>query len=239
MSTPTRPVTRPVTTSTAVPPCEPRWQPRWEPLSESDLALAADYRRRTELFAGWRELLVDRLGLRRGHTVLDVGCGTGLNLAALRAAVGPHGTIIALDESPRLLSVAARQVARSRWDNVELINAPAETATLSVHADAALFAAAPNVLGCPAALANLCGQLRAGAAVAAGGWKWPGPWMWPLRAAVTALTGVAEFTGFERPWRLLGEHAPNLHVTQFWTGIGYLAHGHTPTGTCDTPTTTG
>lgn len=240
MSTPTRPDTRPVTTSTSVARWEPRRQPRRELVSESDLAMAADYRRRTELFTGWREVLVGRLGLRRGDTVIDVGCGTGLNLAALRAAVGPHGRVIALDESPRLLTVAARHVARSRWDNVELINAPAETAALSVHADAALFAAAPDVLGRRAALQNLCGQLRAGAAVAAGGWKKPGPWMRPLLATVTALTGplVAESTGFERPWRLLGEQVPNLHVTRFWTGIGYLAHGHTPTGTDSTPTTT-
>jgi precorrin-6B methylase 2 len=55
-----------------------------------------------------------RLAPRPGDTVIDVGCGPGLNFAALHAAVGPHGTIIAIDESPQLFAVAAHQVTRRR-----------------------------------------------------------------------------------------------------------------------------
>jgi ubiquinone/menaquinone biosynthesis C-methylase UbiE len=61
-------------------------------------ALVADYERCSELFAGWREVLVDRPAPRWGDTVIDIGRGPGLNLAALHAAVGPDGTIIAVDE---------------------------------------------------------------------------------------------------------------------------------------------
>jgi trans-aconitate methyltransferase len=238
MTAPATTGARPGTTSTAV----PQWEPRWEPLPEAYLLLSQDYRRRTELFAGWRELLVGRLGLRRGDTVIDVGCGTGLNFAALHAAVGPGGRIIGIDESPQLLAVAARHVARRRWHNVDLINASAERAELPA-ADAALFCAGHELLQSPTALAHILHHLRPGAAVAAGGWKWPSKWLWPLRACVTALAGpfVAEFTGFDQPWRLLADHLTHLRVSELGLGTGYLAHGYTAghTSTCDTPTTKG
>jgi hypothetical protein len=38
---------------------------------------------------------------------------------------------------------------------------------------------------------------------------------------------VADFTGFEQPWRLLDEHVNALEVTQLGFGTGYLADGRT------------
>jgi len=38
-----------------------------------------------------------------GGVVIDVGCGTGRALPALRQAVGPHGTVIAVDLTPEML----------------------------------------------------------------------------------------------------------------------------------------
>jgi len=224
------PLVQPPSKRAAEPGRQRQWERRgelpWrESLPEAYLALAHDYERRTRLFTGWRELLVHRLAPRPGDTVIDVGCGPGLNFAALHAAVGPHGTIIAIDESPQLLAVAARQVTRRRWDNVELINAPADTARLVVHADAALFAATPDAVASPAAVRNIVEHLRPGAGVAAGGWKWPSAWPWPLRTLLTALgSPLTEVTGFDQPWRLLAEHVAALHVSEIGFGTGYLAH---------------
>ena len=49
---------------------------------------------------------VAEAGIRRGGVVIDVGCGTGRALPPLRQAVGPSGTVVALDVTPEMLSQA-------------------------------------------------------------------------------------------------------------------------------------
>ncbi|MGW8983426.1 class I SAM-dependent methyltransferase [Streptomyces parvus] len=48
------------------------------------------------------------LGLRPGDAVLDAGCGAGRALPALRAVVGPKGTVLGADLTPAMLEAAAR-----------------------------------------------------------------------------------------------------------------------------------
>jgi SAM-dependent methyltransferase len=45
-------------------------------------------------------------GVPSGGVVIDVGCGTGRALPALRQAVGPDGAVIALDLTPEMLTYA-------------------------------------------------------------------------------------------------------------------------------------
>ncbi|WP_133898754.1 methyltransferase domain-containing protein [Streptomyces sp. KS 21] len=54
---------------------------------------------------------VAEFGLRPGDRVLDAGCGTGRALSALRAAVGPAGTVLGADLTLQMLA-AARQAGR-------------------------------------------------------------------------------------------------------------------------------
>ncbi|QIK05444.1 methyltransferase domain-containing protein [Streptomyces sp. ID38640] len=56
---------------------------------------------------------VAELGLQEGERVLDAGCGTGRALPALRAAVGPRGTVLGADLTPEMLQ-AAVQAGRDR-----------------------------------------------------------------------------------------------------------------------------
>ena len=193
---------------------------------------AGRYDRRTEAFQQCRERLVALLPARPGDTVLDVGCGAGLCFPLLRDKVGPTGTIIGIDASEQMLRLAREKVTTRGWDNVRLLQAPAEHAPIDGLADAALFCAVHDVLQSRAALSRVFRHLRPGAAVAAGGGKWPGPLLQPWRGWVTAVHApfVADFAGFDKPWRLLTEFVPDLRVHELALGAGYLAVGHhTPT----------
>jgi len=196
--------------------------------SEAYRSQAGRYDRRTEAFQHWRERLVARLPVRPGDTVLDVGCGTGLCLPLLHDKVGPTGRIVGIDASEDMLHVAADRVTTHGWDNVRLVAAPAERAPIEGPADAALFCAVHDVLQSRAALGRVFEHLRPGAAVAAGGGKSPGPWLRHMRGWVHALHApfVADFTGFDKPWRLLAEFVPDLRVHENSFGAGFLALGH-------------
>lgn len=77
------------------------------------------------VYRAGREAAIGRLGLRPGDRVLDVGCGTGLNLGPLRADVGPDGHVTGLDLSGAMLNQAARKVREGGWDNVDLVKGDA------------------------------------------------------------------------------------------------------------------
>ncbi|MFF4432679.1 methyltransferase domain-containing protein [Streptomyces sp. NPDC001513] len=54
------------------------------------------------------EAAVARMGLRRGQTAVDLGCGTGRAMPALRAHVGDEGTVLGFDVTHAMLTAAAR-----------------------------------------------------------------------------------------------------------------------------------
>jgi len=66
---------------------------------------------------------IDALRLGRGDIVLDLGCGTGLNLPLLLDRVGPEGHVIGLDRSSSMLAVARDRVRSKGWSNVSLLEA--------------------------------------------------------------------------------------------------------------------
>ena len=63
------------------------------------------------------------LRIGRGDIVLDLGCGTGLNLPLLLDRVGADGHVIGLDRSSSMLAVARDRVRSHGWSNVSLLEA--------------------------------------------------------------------------------------------------------------------
>jgi SAM-dependent methyltransferase len=78
-------------------------------------------------FAPLTQLLIGRAGVRTGECVIDVGCGTGATTIQLAAAVGAHGSVLAVDISEPLIAVARRRCLEGGHANVRLICGDAQT----------------------------------------------------------------------------------------------------------------
>jgi ubiquinone/menaquinone biosynthesis C-methylase UbiE len=124
---------------------------------------ALTYYRLLDRFSGsLHRLAVEQLGLCPGDAVLDIGCGTGALLPELVEAVGPHGRVVAVDFSTRMVRIARRRAAQ--WPNVEVREADACTTDHGRgEFDAAValgaFSAMPDVTS---AVAGACDALRPG-----------------------------------------------------------------------------
>jgi ubiquinone/menaquinone biosynthesis C-methylase UbiE len=70
--------------------------------------------------AAWQkpEQVVAALGLRPGQCVADLGAGTGYFSRPLSAAVGPAGTVLAVDPEPNLVAYLRERSEREATANV-------------------------------------------------------------------------------------------------------------------------
>ncbi|GAG04197.1 unnamed protein product, partial [marine sediment metagenome] len=59
----------------------------------------------TPELSSFLEKLVPQFGLKAGQTVLDVGTGTGVLIPYLIRAVGPAGSVTAIDYSEKMVQI--------------------------------------------------------------------------------------------------------------------------------------
>jgi ubiquinone/menaquinone biosynthesis C-methylase UbiE len=177
-----------------------------------------------------RRRAVEAMRLRPGDTVVDVGCGTGLNFPLIERAIGPAGRLVGVDLTNAMLERARRRIAAHGWRNVSV-----------VHADVARFPfpAGVNAIVSTYALSLVaeCGEVVArGCAALAPGGRWvvldtclpTGPPGWMARALVRPFAGSGEWIA-RRPWETIQTamraDLTDFSVTDLYLGVLFLAAG--------------
>jgi len=73
------------------------------------------------------EELLRNLGVREGHSVLDVDCGTAVHTMAAARIVGERGTVHAVDIHPATIEMTEKRARKMGLKNVETIYSDLET----------------------------------------------------------------------------------------------------------------
>ena len=79
-------------------------------------------------------------GLKKGDTVLDVCCGSGLSFASIQSIIGPTGKIIAVDANTHMLTLAEKRAKKNNWKNVQFIQSDIAILNISEKIDFVFFA---------------------------------------------------------------------------------------------------
>ena len=78
--------------------------------------------------------------------MLEIGCGTGKNLALLREAVGPRGHVYGVDLSEGMLQVAEDVRKQNGWNNVTLVRSDVADYRVLEPVQGALFSLSYNTM---------------------------------------------------------------------------------------------
>jgi SAM-dependent methyltransferase len=84
------------------------------------------------IFGAWASPVADAAGIRRGHRVLDVGCGTGVLAREALRRVGQEGQVVGLDLNEGMLAVAARAEPNIEWRQGDASSLPFEDASFDI-----------------------------------------------------------------------------------------------------------
>lgn len=176
-----------------------------------------------------RRRAVAALHLRPGDTVVDMGCGTGLNFLYLREVVGPKGRLVGVDLSGAMLERARSRVEHAGWQNIELVEADLTEYRFPKKLDGALATFALEIVPeYDAVIRRVADVLPPGKRLALFGLKHPEGWpAWLVRLGVwlNKPFGVSRDYASFRPWESVRRHMEGAEHQEFYAGAAYLSIG--------------
>jgi ubiquinone/menaquinone biosynthesis C-methylase UbiE len=176
----------------------------------------------------FREKAVATLELKPGDRVLEIGCGTGRNLCALREAVGDTGHVYGVDLSAGMLSRAHKLVADHQWRNVTLVHRDAVDYEAPEPLDGVLFSFSYNTMPHHLAVLNRAvGQLRPGGRVCVMDAKLPpgrcGRMLLPFSVWLMKHTLLGN--PYIHPWEHVARATEEVQIEAFLFSAYYICCG--------------
>jgi ubiquinone/menaquinone biosynthesis C-methylase UbiE len=114
-----------------------------------------DKRFYTSRLSSFLEKLVPQFGLEHGQNILDVGTGTGILIPYLTRAVGPEGSVTAIDYSENMVQICKTKHSQLKNVSIKLGNIE-ETAFPTESFDAVIcFGVFPHLENKEKALRNI------------------------------------------------------------------------------------
>jgi ubiquinone/menaquinone biosynthesis C-methylase UbiE len=206
-------------------------------------SIARLYRRRAKLYDfsansyyllgvrefAYRKMGVKALNLKKGSTVVEIGCGTGLNFNLLRKQVGPNGKIIGVDMTPEMLKGAEKRIKCKGWQNVTLVQRDAAAYNFPEGIDGIISTFAITLIP------EFDGIIQKGAAALSPNarfvivdFKKPNRWpMWMIKLFVmlTRPFGVSLDIAHRHPWESVDRYMNTVEFRELYFGSLYLCVG--------------
>lgn len=181
----------------------------------------------------YRRQAIATLNLQPGDTVVDLGCGTGLNLPLFQKAIGPTGKIIAVDLTDAMLEQARQRVKTHRWANVELVQSDAVALNFPDEVDGVFSSYALSLAtGLDQIIQRSSGALKPGKRCVILDLKVPESlprWLIPTLLPIVRPFAVTEEVIARRPWdtiwQAMNRHLTNTKLEQRYGGFAFIARG--------------
>jgi demethylmenaquinone methyltransferase/2-methoxy-6-polyprenyl-1,4-benzoquinol methylase len=177
----------------------------------------------------YRQLVVEALSARPGDTIVEIGCGTGMNFALLEEKIGAEGRIIGVDISGAMLERATKRIGSTGWKNVELIHSSAASYSFPERVDGII---ATGVLTYEPDYDKV---IEKGAAALGPGKRWvvfdykmPTGWLHrlvPVFVWIFRPFGISEALFKRTPWQSIQQHLKNTKIQEFYFGLIFIASG--------------
>lgn len=184
----------------------------------------------------YRKKAVQELNLKAGDTVVEIGCGTGLNFPQLQQAVGPEGKIIGVDLTDAMLDRARNRVEENGWPNVELVQSDAAGFQFPEKVDGIISTFAITLVPeFDAVVHRGCRALKPGKRWVILDFKMPSgklSLLAPLAILITRPFGVTKDLAARHPWESINKYLRNTSLEELYLGFAYIAQGERGTNGC-------